>query len=180
MPLPPPNHFTVEYDLTEEMAEHLGRVMLDRYFYGNSFHRFAPLALIGILCVLLGAFYLGWLPREVFGVFLVVLATLCGYAWFRRILLFQNARWMSMMPMQGHQVLRMRLSISETLVSMRSSAQDYEAEWEEVAAIWVLPDYWILRLKTGGQFVLPMEEMSTDLEALIRKKAVEIGAGIVE
>lgn len=172
--------FTIEYDLTEEMAERLGRLMLDRYFYGHAFHRFAPLALIVLLGVLIVLFWLEFLTREVFGFFLVVLATLVGYAWFRRILLFQNARWASLMPLQGRGSLRLSLSLSPTLLGLRGGDLDYEAEWEELAGVWVLNDFWILRLKTGGQFIIPADLLTSPIEELIRQKAQQVGAAVVE
>lgn len=181
MHLSPNNpHFIIEYHLTEEMADRLGRTMLDRYFYGRSFHRFAPLGVIAILGLFTLAYQLEFLTRDAFAFLLVVLAAMCGYAWCRRLILFQNARSVARLPLQGRQTLPMRLTVTQTLLSLRSAVENYEAEWEELAVVWVLPDFWILRFKTDAQLVLPLDALTPELEDFIRRKAAGANAGIVE
>jgi hypothetical protein len=172
--------FNIEYDMTEDMAERLGRLVLDRYFYGHAFHRFAPLVLVVLLAGLILLYAFEFLTREIFGFFLVVMATLVGYAWFRRVLLFQNARWASLLPFQGKESLRMEISLSPTLVSMKAGDMDYDAEWDELATVWVVPDFWVLRLKTGGQLIIPSHLVTKPMEELILQKANQVGAGVVD
>lgn len=174
------DRFTIEYDMTEAMAERLGRVVLDRYFYDHAFHRFGPMVLSATLAGFIVLYALDFLPREIFGYFLVVMAVLVGYAWFRRVLLFQNARWAFLLPFQGKSSVRMHVSLSPTLLSMHSGDQDYEAEWEELANVWVVSEFWVLRLKTGGQVVIPSHLLTKPMEELIVQKASQVGAGVVE
>jgi hypothetical protein len=171
---------TIEYELTDELANRLGRLMVDRYFYGHSFQRQAPWLVIGVIIVLIVLFALELLQREVFGFLLVVLAMLIGYAWFRRILLHRDLVWAFLMPFQGQAGRRLRLSFSPTILDFKLGGEHYEAEWEELAVVWILPDFWVLRLKTGGQYVLPHESLTPEMEALIRRKAREVEARVVE
>jgi hypothetical protein len=171
---------TIEYELTDELSNRLGKLMVDRYFYGHAFQRQAPWILLAILGVLIGLFFFEVIQREVFGFLLVVLAMLVGYAWFRRLLLHRDLVWAFLMPFQGHANRRLRVCLTPTFMEFKVGGHNYEAEWEELASVWVLSDFWVLRLKTGGQFVIPTSALTAPAEALIRAKAKEVEAGVIE
>src|SRR5260370_318374 len=170
---------TFESELPDELANRLGRLMVDRYFYGHSFQRQAPWVVLGLIIVLILLFSVGLLQREVFGFLLVVLSMLIGYAWFRRLLLHRDLVWAFLMPFNGQAGRRLKLSFTPTLLDFKVGGEHYEAEWQELASVWILPDFLILRLKTGGQFVVPQEAVTPEMEALIRQKAKEVEARVV-
>lgn len=170
----------VEYELTDDLASRLGRLMVDRYFYGHSFQRQAPFIVIGLIAGLVALFSFGVLEREVFGFLLVVLAMLTGYAWLRRQLLHRDLVWAFLIPFQGQAGRKMRLSLTPTLLDFKVGAEFYEAEWDELMSVWIVPDFWILRLKTGAQFVIPHDVLTLPMEELIRQKARDVEARILE
>lgn len=170
----------IEYDLTDEMAQRLGRTLVDRHFYTQPMQRYAPWIILALAAGLIVLHLAGILPQNALAYLLAVLGVLTGYAWLRRQLLHRDLVWAFLLPFHGQTGRRVRLVLTPTLLDLNAGGETQEAEWEEVAAVWVLEDFWILRLKTGGQIVVPIEALPPQGAALIRRRADEVQARILE
>jgi hypothetical protein len=85
-----------------------------------------------------------------------------------------------LVPFYGQSKRLVRLTFSEEHIVMETGELSGEQQWKDLRSIQVFSNLWLFRSHSGGHFALPVSVLSPDLEALIRKKAAEVGTEIQE
>jgi hypothetical protein len=172
-----PEPIAVEFEVTDQLAARLSRALLrdpDYYQRLAAVSSRAPLLLtIFLLSATLFALW-PWL-NLLLAVVLVVLFWL-GYQALLRYLLFKKGVWAALLPFQGQPHRQLRLTFADDQITLAAAAFTTTVPWADIAEVVPGPDFWLLRLRAGGHFGVPVAVLSPDLQTLIRRQAVAAGA----
>ena len=125
-----------------------------------------------------------WLPWVFFGgAATMLLAMLSLSLWLRRMPRIVNAkplesqlRLMSKLPHR-----RVSIAFFEDLYVTVWAQGLSRVFWSNLRQVVIAPGFWLLKLKTDRQFTfIPIEMMTAAIQALIRRKAGEVGAKVEE
>ncbi|MBL8799308.1 MAG: YcxB family protein [Planctomycetia bacterium] len=171
---------TVEFEVTDELADRYARRLVERVVLPGGGWLSRPAFLVVPLVLLLPLVVGGWLPPALYVVLAVLAGGLALMSRARRSFLRGEARASVLAPFEGQTERRLRVVFTDEQIRMEAPDLQSTAAWSDLGQVVVWPDFWLLRLRAGGQFVLPAESVSADLNELIRRKAGETGADLQE
>lgn len=175
-----PDTHTVEFDVTDELADRYARAVVDRVILPRGGLLSRPAFLIVPLLLLLPLVALGWLPPAMFALLVLLAAGFVVVGMMRRSVCLGEARAAVLAPFEGQSHRRMRVDFAEDRIRMEAPAIESTASWSDLGEVLLWPDFWLLRLRAGGQFVVPASAISSELGDSIRRKAAEAGAEVRE
>jgi hypothetical protein len=173
--------YSVEYEMTDELASRVTRALLsDRRQFrqraqGSGFFLLVLMVLLYWPTILVLRDQIS--PAVIVLVF-VILAV--GFWLMLRTLVYRNTQWAVWMPFLVQPDRKLRLTISDDHISMEMAEAVVEHSWKNIGQIQVFPGLWLLRVEPGGHIALPAANMPPGLEELIRRKAGELGIEIQE
>jgi hypothetical protein len=175
------DRFTVEYEMTEDLARRVARAVLADRKLLRSFRQMVGLPLLLLTVLLFWPTLLAirdsLSPVALVAVFLIVAL---GYWLLLSILVYRYACWSILIPFYGQSKRLMRLIFSDEHIFMETGEHSGEQNWKDFDQIQVFSSVWLFRLQSGGHVALPVAVLSPELEALIRRKATEYGISIHE
>lgn len=178
-----PSEFTLEFELTDEMADDYARAIVQRLSHGEGLiprHSFLILLAVVLGSLALLALFTGRLPPEVLGGVAFVLALFWFFGWLRRRMHYQEYRWAVLLPFQGLERRTVHVRFFDDQIAMELGDLHFQSGWAELGEIVVLPGFWLLRLREGGQFVIPSRGITSEIEAFLRGKAAAAGLRLQE
>jgi len=113
-----------------------------------------------------------------FAMLAVLAAAFVTLGMMRRSACQREARASVLAPFEGQSHRRMSVDFSEDRIRMEAATFQSTATWNDVDEVLLWPDFWLLRLRAGGQFVVPAAAISPELGELIRRKAADAGAEV--
>jgi hypothetical protein len=175
-----PDTHTLEFEVTDELADRYARTVVDRVILPRTGLLSRPTFLIVPLLLLAPLVVFGWLPPAMFAMLAVLAAGFVAVGMMRRSVCLGEARSSALAPFEGQLSRRMRVDFSEDGIRMEAPAIQSTATWKDLGEVLLWPDFWLLRLRAGGQFVVPAAAIAPELGEMIRRKAAVAGAEIRE
>jgi hypothetical protein len=192
-----PQTYSIKYEFNDEIAAqavdafvHMPTHKFDATFW-KGLISLVVLTAIGGLMVFLGEYmdFEWWLKLPlyaflgVFGGLLVLLLSLHCFAWcITRII--PLARWSvrrSMLkPFRDLGDRTIRWVFLDEKFEVHTVNKDREVLWSSLKQVRFMPGFWGLAIKKGPTLLLPEEHLSADIQILIRRKAQEVGAKVLE
>ncbi|MCI0739738.1 MAG: hypothetical protein L0Y72_11895 [Gemmataceae bacterium] len=172
----PTNEYTLDFEWTDELADEYARALTSQSSSGVlPRHTHLALAIMILAPMAVLAYIWGRFPPELLTGVLILLGVCFGFSWLRRRLHYLDCRWLSLLPFQGLERRKVQVRVSEEQISADMGEMNFQAGWAELAAMAALPGFWIIRLRDGGQVVLPVEVLSPELQEFLRDKAAAAG-----
>jgi hypothetical protein len=163
--------YTVEYELTTELAAHIERT-LSRYELRRGWRHDIPgyVAAVVFAALIIWLGLQGWIVVGVGSALLFVLTLLVMGAVWRRLAISRGAAFTALLALHTTD-RRVRIEFAEERVRLETEYFRGEGAWTELDEVIVFTGFWALRLSNGGLVVIPAPMVSPELEAFIRTKA---------
>jgi hypothetical protein len=165
---------SLEYDLTTELATQVQQT-LARWELRRGWRRdvrvLAGAGVFAALIIWLGLE--GWIAPTVGGGLMCLLMLFALVAVFRRWAMARGAAWTVLLALQTSD-RRVRIEFGEERLRMETELFRGEGAWTELEEVVVFSSFWMLRLSNGGQILLPGSAVSSELEAFLRAKALQV------
>jgi len=170
--------YTVEYEMTDELADSIVRAVLSRWK-----HFLGLLVLSGRGPLVLALFLLLVVvllrPQLSAGEAAAMMVLLGGAAaLIARQNVYRAARWSLLLPYFGGAPRTMQITFAEDGIVLETAGLNGKQAWREVAAVEVHPDLWLVRLRSHGHIAVPAAELSPELQDFVRRRALESGAEV--
>jgi hypothetical protein len=170
--------YTVEYEMTDELADEIVRAVLSRW---KHFFRLLVYAARGPLVFALFLLLVVVLlrPQLSAGEALAMIALLAAAAiLIARLNIYRGARLALLLPYFGGASRTMQVTFAEDGIVLETAGWNVKQDWREIAAVEIHPGLWLVRLRSGGQIAVPAAVLSSELETFLRRRALEAGAAV--
>lgn len=185
---------SLEYELTDELAFQIALALFDAQartvradIIGKGFlHPALPLVIAFVMLLFAQTAVLLWAGESVVAWILFALACLV-----QLLLLFKFAvyflpgfsRWYlrrrSVQMIRRLQPRTIRWTFFENRLETKSAQSQRSLPWTDLKQVDVLADFWQLQYKSKLQLVVPAAALPGDLQDVVRRKATEVGAPVV-
>jgi hypothetical protein len=97
------------------------------------------------------------------------------------VLLFHLTRWRMRRAVRAQDDRRIRWTLTEAGFEVHSAVQYRNVPWSDLTHLWTGPDFWFVGLRcVTPRLLLPAAVLRENVRELLRRKAVEAGAKVVE
>jgi hypothetical protein len=170
------DNFSVEYEMTDDLAAQLTRAVLADRRYFLQMAQGTGLLLFVLMVLLFWPAILVVRDQLSPPVLVVIIAALAiGFWVMLRILVHRYAHWATLLPFLGQSTRTIQLHFSDDHIGVEVSGVTGDRSWKDVERIEIFATLWLFRLRPAGHFALPVSILSPDLESFLRRKAIEAG-----
>jgi hypothetical protein len=189
--------YSIQYEFTDEIATQAAAAYipvsthkLDAKFWKGFFALLVCNGIGGVAVALVSTVTLDWrfllLPvvfLVFFGGLLALLLSLQLFIWATTWIL-PLGRWnvqrLMMKPFRDLGDRTVRWLFTEEKFEVHLVNRDREVSWSKLKRLRIYSNFWALELKGGPTLMLPEAFTNAEIQALIRRKALEVGAKVVE
>jgi hypothetical protein len=171
--------YTVEYEMTDELAEDTVRAALSDWGHFLRLFALAGGAPFFLALLLLLAILLLFRPHLSPGEALAMLALLgTAAAIIARHNVYRSARWAVLLPYAAGAERTWQVTFSEDGIAMEMGGLGGKQSWRQVTAVEAHPELWLFRLRGYGNLAVPASVLSPELRTFLRRRAQEAGADV--